>query len=93
MWALAAQAALGQVGQERWVGRASHKGFQHLPSRGTKDIARHITELDARAFERLLDAVTLGGPLSDQRRAIAGQFTQFPLWAVRHEAGSKQTVS
>jgi hypothetical protein len=35
---------------------------------------RFVNEKDVRTFERLLDAIDLGGPLSNQRCAVSNQF-------------------
>jgi hypothetical protein len=50
---LTPQAALGHIGQQQRVGRATHQCVQHLASGTTKHITGHVAQLDARTFERL----------------------------------------
>ena len=58
--ALAAQAALGHVGDQTRIGNTTYECFQHLAAGCAEDVAGHIAELDTGAFERLLNAAALG---------------------------------
>src|SRR5205814_90647 len=66
--ALAAQTALRQIGDQTRVGNTTYECFQHLAARCAKDVAGHVAEVDAGAFERLLIEAALEWTVSDHCR-------------------------
>ena len=89
---LAAQPALGQLGQHLRVVGAGHQRVQHRPAGDAQHVGGHAGQLDPGVLQDLLQPLGLPGALLDQRLAVAGQVAQLPDRLGRHEAGADQPV-
>jgi len=89
---LGPQLTFGQVGQERRVARATHECLQDLPPGGTKDVAGHVAQLAAGAFQRLVQAIAFIRSLLDQRFTIPRQLAHHADGSWRNEAGLQQAM-
>ena len=58
---------------------AADDEVQKIPRTHAVDVGNRTGQLDVRAFQHLLQAVQLAGPVLDQALAIPYQFPQFPL--------------
>jgi hypothetical protein len=89
---LAAQPALGQLGQHLGVALPGDQGGQHRPTRHAQDVGGDRVELDAGVLQGLLDALTLRGVGLDEPLAVTGQIPQLTDRGRGHEAAPQQPV-
>ena len=66
---------------------------EHRPRRDPGDVADHAGQLDVGPFQRLLEAVDLGGALPHQTAPVAGQLPQLACGPIGHETAAQQSMA